>query len=77
MLRQEVASNSAVGQALVALLQDAELQNYRQSAKTTDPYHVGRICGRGEGIHSILNRITPVQAAAPTGLPPNMAGETK
>lgn len=75
LLKQEVASNSPVGKALLALLQEAELQNYRQSAKTSDPYHLARICGRGEGIHSILNRITPEKQAAPQGLPDLPAGE--
>lgn len=67
LLRAEVAANSAVGQALLALLQDAEIQNYRQSAKTNDPYMTARICGRGEGLHSIINRITPVQEIAHPG----------
>ena len=75
LLRQEVAAGSAVGQALLLLLQTAEIDNYRVSAKTADPYALARICGRGEGIHSITNRITPVKQAAPSGLPDSAAGE--
>ena len=75
LLRQEVKANSAVGQALVALLESAELENYRVSAKTADPYITARICGRGEGINSILNRITPTKEAAPKALPASPAGD--
>ena len=67
LLRTEIAANSAVGQALLVLLHDAEIQNYRQSMKTNDPYMMARICGRGEGLHSIINRITPVQEIAHPG----------
>ena len=67
LLRQEIASQSELGKALVLLLEDAELQNYRQSARTTDPYTTAVMCGRGQGIHSVLNRIAPVQEAAPQG----------
>ena len=77
LLRQEIASGSATGQALLVLLERAEIENYRVSTKTTDPYALARICGRGEGIHSILNRITPVQDAAPSGLPTGPAGEIR
>lgn len=77
ILRQEVASGSATGKALVALLNHLELEAYRLSAKTSDPYHVARICGRGEGIHHILTKITPVQDAAPQGLPMTAAGEPR
>jgi hypothetical protein len=69
LVRQEVASGSPLGKALLLLLAEAELQNYRQSAKTVDPYTTVRICGRGEGINSIINRITPVQDAAQPGRP--------
>lgn len=67
LLRAEIAANSPVGQALLVLLQDAEIQNYRQTMKTNDPYMMARICGRGEGLHSIINRITPVQEIAHPG----------
>lgn len=67
ILRQEVASGSVTGKALLLLLEDAELQNYRQSARTTDPYATAVICGRGQGINSILNRIAPAQDPAQQG----------
>lgn len=67
LLRQEVASESPLGKALTVLLEDAELQNYRQSARTNDPYATAIICGRGQGINSILNRITPTQDPAQQG----------
>ena len=67
LVRQEVGSGSPLGKALLLLLEDAELQNYRQSARTTDPYATAVICGRGQGIHSIINRITPVQDPAHPG----------
>jgi len=74
-LQQEVASGSAAGRALLALLAHAEVENYRQSAKTADPYHLARICGRGEGIHAIATQIAPVKYAAPQGLPNTSAAE--
>lgn len=78
LLRQEVASGSPVGKALTILLETAELENYRQSARTADPYATARICGRGEGIHSITNRIAPVKQAALSGQPiAPTAGEPK
>lgn len=77
ILRQEVASGSPTGKALLALLGHLELEAYRLSAKTSDPYHVARICGRGEGIHHILTKVTPVQDVAPQGLPITTAGEPR
>jgi hypothetical protein len=67
LLRAEIAANSVVGQALLAWLHDAEIDNYRQSTKTNDPYMMARICGRGEGLHSLIKRITPVQEPAHPG----------
>lgn len=73
LLRNEIASDTAVGKALLVLLQDSELQNYRQSAKTADPYMTAKIVGRGEGIHSIATRISPVKDAAQPGRSPETA----
>lgn len=73
LLRNEIASGSAVGDALRVLLEDAELQCYRQSAKTADPYMTAKINGRGEGIHYVLNRIMPVQELAQPGRVSNAA----
>jgi hypothetical protein len=64
LLRAELASDSAVGKALVLFLQDAEVANYRQTSRVSDPYAMARTVGRGEGIHSILTRITPVKDLA-------------
>ncbi len=67
LLRAEVASDSQVGKALTALLLDSELQNYRQSSKTVDALVTAKIVGRGEGILSVLNRVTPVKDPALQG----------
>jgi hypothetical protein len=77
LLKQEVASRSPLGVALLTLLEDAELQNYRQSSRTADPYVTARVCGRGEGINSIIQRIAPVESPALNGreLAPPVAGE--
>jgi hypothetical protein len=64
LLRAELASDSIVGKALVLFLQDAEVANYRQTSRVSDPYAMARTVGRGEGIHSILTRITPVKDLA-------------
>lgn len=79
LLRSELASNTPVGKALTVLIQDAEMQNYRQSAKTSDAFHLSRICGRGEGINSLLTRITPVRDAASESRPSvvTVAGDFK
>ena len=77
ILRQEVASGSQTGKALLVLLEHLELEAYRVSAKTSDPYHTVRICGRGEGIHHVLTKVTPAQEAAPQGLLASPAGEPK
>lgn len=77
ILRQEVASGSQTGKALSLLLSHLELEAYRLSSKTSDPYHVARICGRGEGIHHVLTKVTPVQEAAQQGLPSSPAGEPR
>lgn len=69
LLRQEVASGSAVGKALLVFLEGLELEAYRQSSRTADPVSLGIICGRGQGLHSALNRIAPTAAAAPTDRP--------
>lgn len=65
LLRQEVASDSAVGKALLALLEDAELQQYRHTARSTDPITTATICGRAQGVQHILNRIAPTAQPAP------------
>lgn len=64
LLRAEIAADSAVGKALVLFLQDAEVANYRQTSRVSDPYAMARTVGRGEGIHSILTRITPTKDLA-------------
>lgn len=74
LLREEVASGSAIGTALRLFLEDAELQNYRQSGRTTDPYATAVIVGRGQGINSILNRIAPAETPAPRPGMPTAAG---
>ena len=65
LIKEEVASGSVIGVALRLFLEDAELQNYRQSGRTTDPYATAVIVGRGQGINSILNRIAPAENPAP------------
>lgn len=75
LLRQEVASGSPLGQALTILLEHAELANYRQSVRSSDPYTTARICGRGEGIHSITTRIAPVKQSAPMAGPGTLPQE--
>lgn len=65
LLRQEVASDSAVGKALLVLLADAEMQQYRQTARSTDPIVTATICGRAQGVQHILNQIVPTAQPAP------------
>lgn len=77
LIKQEVASGSQLGTALLLFLEDAELQNYRQSARTTDPYTTAVICGRGQGINSIINRIAPTEAPAPNRAVPQVAAGVK
>lgn len=74
LLREEVASGSIIGAALKLFLEDAELQNYRQSGRTSDPYSTAVIVGRGQGINSILNRIAPTETPAPKPGVPVAAG---
>lgn len=65
LLRQEVASDSVVGKALLVLLEDAELQLYRQTARGTDPIVTATVCGRAQGVQHILKRIVPTAEQAP------------
>lgn len=67
LLRSEVAAATPVGRALLVLLEDAELQNYRQSARSTDALMTATICGRGQGINAITQRIAPVADTALEG----------
>jgi hypothetical protein len=73
LLRAELASDSIVGKALVLFLQDAEVANYRQTSRVSDPYAMARTVGRGEGIHSILTRITPTKDLADPRQVPQVA----
>lgn len=70
LLRQEVIANSAVGQALLVLLQDAELKAYRKTLQTTEPYSTAVVVGRGQGIQSIIKLISPTASDAPEGRSP-------
>jgi len=67
LLRNEIASGSLAGKAILVLLQDAEVQSYRQTERITDPCTLARLCGRGEGLHAMMTRITPVQNPAHPG----------
>lgn len=65
LVRSEVAAATPMGKALLVLLEDAEIQNYRKSTQTIDALMTAKICGRGEGINAFLQRIAPVQEDAP------------
>ena len=67
VLKQEIASGSNLGKALVALLDGLELENYRQSKSVNDPLVLARVNGWAEGINSVRKRITPDPATAPDG----------
>lgn len=62
-----MTSDTMVSKALLVLLQDSEMKEYRQSVRTQDPIALAKITGRGEGIHNFINRIAPREASAQPG----------
>lgn len=64
LLQAEMRSGSAVSQALTALLTHAELECYRNTTKSADPYLTAVFTGRGQGIHHFATLISPVRTAA-------------
>jgi hypothetical protein len=67
ILRTEMNSDTMVSKALLVLLQDSEMKEYRQSVRTQDPVALAKITGRGEGLHNFINRIAPREASAQPG----------
>lgn len=65
LIRREVASGSVVAQAFLVLLADAELQQYRSTARSTDPITTATLCGRAQGVQHIINRIVLTAQPAP------------
>lgn len=67
VLRQEAASGSATGKALLLYLESAEIAAFRQTARSSDALTTATMVGRAQGIGSILTAITPAAAPAPQG----------
>jgi hypothetical protein len=64
ILKQEVASNSMVGKALVSFLKEAELKGYRQSEQHVDINLMLQAVGAGRNIHALLKQLAPSDASA-------------
>lgn len=69
LLKRETASGSAVGQALTAYLQHAEIDMYRQTRRAVDPVTVASFAAQAQGIHSVLVAITPTPSGAQPSRP--------
>ena len=68
LLQAEMRSGSSVAQALAVLLPHAELECYRNTSKSSDPYLTAVFTGRGQGIHHFATLISPVRTStAPLG----------
>lgn len=68
LVKREVATGTSAGVAFVALLEGAEIEHYRKSVTSADALVTATICGRGQGVQSILKRIVPTAKAA-AGIP--------
>lgn len=64
ILASEIKAGSQTGAALLAFLEQFELELYRRSATVADPFMTGKVVGQGEGVNLALKRLTQHVPAA-------------